>query len=54
MRQKQEQPHKGVQLHSETSTVFPQFSIMLCKVIDPQQEELSAQRLALLKATKIT
>lgn len=25
-----------------------------CKVIDPQQEELSAQRLALLKATKIT
>ena len=46
-------PHKVCNYIQKLAQYFHSF-YNACKVIDPQQEELSAQRLALLKATKIT
>lgn len=46
-------PHKVCNYIQKLAQHFHSF-YNVCKVIDPEHEELSAQRLALLKATKIT
>lgn len=46
-------PHKVCNYIQKLAQHFHSF-YNVCKVIDPQQPELSSQRLALLKATKIT
>ena len=46
-------PHKVCNYIQKLAQQFHSFS-NACKVIDPEHEALSAQRLALLKATRIT
>lgn len=50
---KQRAPHKVCNYIQKLAALFHSF-YNACKVIDMEHEELSAQRLALLKATKIT